>query len=109
MSNYVNERTELIEWLTFRHKAYFDVCKQELQAEISVLQDLIRDINYIIANLIYDEDFFNSWQLTHLEDLNEVYLEWLVQVEWELTRIDPPQWNELAETLQSSSKEEEEN
>jgi hypothetical protein len=84
MSNYINEQTELIERLTIRHKAYFDMCKQELQAEISVFQDLIHDIDYIIANLMYDKDFFNPRQLTHCEELNEHYLEQLVQIEREL-------------------------
>jgi hypothetical protein len=65
--------------------------RQELQAEVSVLRDLICDIDYIIADLVYDEDFFNPRQLTHLENLNEVYLEQLVQLEQELARIDPPQ------------------
>jgi hypothetical protein len=74
MSNYIDKQTKLIEQLTIRHKAYFDICRQELQAEISVLQDLIRNIDYIIGNLIYDEDFFNPKQLEHLEKLNEGYL-----------------------------------
>jgi hypothetical protein len=106
MSNYVDKQTELIERLTIRHRAYFDICKQELQAEISILKDLICDIDYIIVDLVYDKDFFNPWQLTHLETLNEAYLEQLVQMEWELARIDPPQWNESTETLKSSSEEE---
>jgi hypothetical protein len=105
MSNYVNERTKLIKRLTIQHKAYFNVYRQELQAEISVLQDLVRDINFIIGDLVDDEDFFNPRQLAHLEELNEHYLERLVQVEQELARIDPPRWNTSAETLQSSSEE----
>jgi hypothetical protein len=107
MSNYVDKRTKFIWWLTLCHKAYFNVCKQELRAEISVLRDLICDINYTITDLVYNKDFFNPRQLAHLKSLNEVYLEQLVQVEWELARIDPPQWNESTETLQSSSNEEE--
>jgi hypothetical protein len=91
MSNYVNKWTKLIEQLTIRHKVYFNVCKQELQAEISVLQDLIQDIDYIITDLVYDKDFFNPQQLEHLENLNKVYLERLVQTEQELVRISPPQ------------------
>jgi hypothetical protein len=109
MSNYIDKRTELIKQLTTRHKAYFNICKQELQVEISVLQDLICDIDYIIADLVYDKDFFNPRQLEHLEHLNKVYLEQLVQTEWELARINPPQWNESTETLQSFSEEEESN
>jgi hypothetical protein len=73
--------------------------------EISVLQDLIRDINYIITDLVYDKEFFNPQQLRHLETLNKVYLEQLVQIERELARIDPPQWNKSTVTLQSSSEE----
>jgi hypothetical protein len=106
MSNYVDEQTELIKQLTIRHKAYFNVCRQELWAEISVLQDLICDIDYIIGNLVNNEDFFNPRQLKHLKELNEHYLEQLVQTEWELVQIDPPQWNVSTETLQSSSEEE---
>jgi hypothetical protein len=106
MSNYVDEQAELIQQLTICHKAYFNVCKQELQAEISVLWDLICDIDYIIADLVYNKDFFNPQQLAHLESLNEGYLEQLVQTEQELTRIDQPQWNESTETLQSSLDEE---
>jgi hypothetical protein len=109
MSNYIDEWTELIQQLTIWHKAYFNVCKQELRAEISVLKDLICDIDYIIADLIYDENFFNPQQLTHLENLNKAYLERLVQLEQELARVDLPQWNKSTETLQSSLSEEESN
>jgi lipopolysaccharide biosynthesis protein len=59
MSNYVDERTEHIQRLTRQHQAYFDICKQELHADISVLKDLIWDIKYIIGDLIYDKDFFD--------------------------------------------------
>jgi hypothetical protein len=81
MSNYVDERAEYIQQLTLRHQAYFDICRQELRAEISVLRDLICDLDYIIGDLVYDEDFFNPQQLAHLENLNETYLERLVQTE----------------------------
>jgi uncharacterized protein YozE (UPF0346 family) len=107
MSNYVNEQAEYIQHLTLWHQAYFDICRQELHTEISVLQDLICDLDYIIADLVYDEAFFNPQQLAHLEELNETYLEQLVQTEWELARLDPPQWNESTETLQSSLSKEE--
>jgi hypothetical protein len=74
MSNYVDKRTEHIEHLTRQHQAYFDICKQELRADITILRDLIWDIEYIIGDLCYDEDFFNPQQLAHLEALNETYL-----------------------------------
>jgi hypothetical protein len=77
--------------------------------DISVLRDLICDLDYIIGDLVYDEDFFNPQQLAHLEALNEDYLQRLTHAEQELTRIDPPRWSESAETLQSSSSEEESN
>jgi hypothetical protein len=60
--------------LTCQHQAYFDICKQELHADISILWDLIWDIEYIIRDLVYDEDFFNPQQLAHLEALNKAYL-----------------------------------
>jgi hypothetical protein len=53
---------------------------------------------------MYDKDFFNPRQLGHLEELNEKCLEQLVQTEQELAWINPPQWNESTETLQSSSE-----
>jgi hypothetical protein len=93
--------------LTRQHQAYFDICKKELHADITVLRDLIWDIEYIIGDLCYNEDFFNSQQLAHLEALNETYLRRLASAQQELARIDPPQWNESTETLQSSSSEEE--
>jgi hypothetical protein len=37
MSNYVDEQAEYIQHLTLQHQAYFDICRQELRAEISVL------------------------------------------------------------------------
>jgi hypothetical protein len=92
--------------LTRQHQAYFDICKQELRADINVLRDLIWDIEYIIGDLVYNEDFFNPQQLTHLEALNEAYLRRLMHAQQELARIDPPWWNESTETLQSSSSEE---
>jgi hypothetical protein len=106
MSNYVDEWAEHIQHLTCQHQAYFDICKQELHADISVLRDLIWDIEYIIGDLVYDKDFFNPQQLAHLKALNETYLQRLTHVQWELARIDPPLWNESMETLQSSSSEE---
>jgi hypothetical protein len=106
MSNYVDERTEHIQHLTRQHQAYFDICKQELRADISVLRDLIWDIEYIIGDLVYDEDFFNPQQLAHLEALNKAFLQRLTHAQQELARIDPPRWNESTETLQSSSSEE---
>jgi hypothetical protein len=106
MNNYVDERTEHIQHLTRQHQAYFDICKQELRADISVLRDLIWDIKYIIRDLVNDEDFFNPQQLTHLEALNKAYLHRLTHAQQELARIDPPQWNKSTETLQSSSSEE---
>jgi hypothetical protein len=107
MSNYIDKRAKYIQQLTLQHQAYFDICKQELHTEISVLQDLICDLDYIIADLVYDEDFFSPQQLEHLDRLNAAYLEQLVQTEQELARLDLPQWNESTETLQSSSSEEE--
>jgi hypothetical protein len=74
MSNYVDERTEHIEHLTCQHQAYFDICKKELHTDITVLRDLIWDIEYIIGDLCYNEDFFNPQQLAHLEALNKTYL-----------------------------------
>jgi hypothetical protein len=109
MSNYIDERASYIQQLTLRHQAYFDICRQELRAEISVLRDLICDLDYIIGDLVYNEDFFSPQQLVHLEALNKTYLERLVQTERELARINPPQWNKSTETLQSSSSEEESN
>jgi hypothetical protein len=106
MNNYINERAEHIQHLTHQHQAYFDICKQEIRADIQVLRDLIWDIEYIIGDLCYDEDFFNPQQLVHLEALNETYLQQLASAQWELARIDPPQWSESTETLQSSSSEE---
>jgi hypothetical protein len=106
MNNYIDKRAEHIQHLTRQHQAYFDICKQELRADISVLRDLIWDIEYIIGDLVYDEDFFNPQQLTHLEALNKTYLQRLMRAQQELARIDPPQWNESTETLQSSSSEE---
>jgi hypothetical protein len=41
MSNYVDKQAKYIQQLTLRHQAYFDICRQELRAEISVLRDLI--------------------------------------------------------------------
>jgi hypothetical protein len=81
MSNYIDERAKYIQQLTLQHQAYFDICKQELRTEISVLWDLICDLDYTIADLIYDEAFFNPQQLAHLENLNETYLEQLAQME----------------------------
>jgi hypothetical protein len=107
MSNYIDKRAKYIQQLTLWHQAYFDICRQELHAEISVLQDLICNLDYIITDLIYDEAFFSPQQLAHLEDLNKTYLKRLVQTEQELARLDLPQWNESTETLQSSSNEEE--
>jgi hypothetical protein len=75
MSNYVNEQAEYIQHLTLRHQAYFNICRQELCADISVLRDLICDLDYIIGDLVYNEDFFNPQQLAHLEALNETYLQ----------------------------------
>jgi hypothetical protein len=75
MSNYINEQTEHIQHLTRQHQAYFDICKQELRADISVLRDLIWDIEYIIRDLVYNEDFFSPQQLMHLEALNKAYLQ----------------------------------
>jgi hypothetical protein len=95
--------------LTHQHKAYFNICKQELCADITVLRDLIWDIEYIIGDLCYDEDFFNPQQLAHLKALNKTYLQRLASAQQELARIDPPQWSESTETLQSSSSEEESN
>jgi hypothetical protein len=106
MSNYVDERAEHIQHLTRQHQAYFDICKQEIRADIQVLRDLIWDIEYIIGDLCYDEDFFDPRQLTHLKALNETYLQRLTSAQQELARIDPPQWTESTETLQSSSSEE---
>jgi hypothetical protein len=106
MSNYVDERAEYIQQLTLRHQAYFNICRQELRADISILRDLICDLNYIIGDLVYDKDFFSPQQLAHLEALNEAYLQQLTHAEQELARINPPQWNESTETLQSSSSEE---
>jgi hypothetical protein len=74
MSNYIDEQAEYIQQLTLRHQAYFDICKQELHAEISVLQDLICNLNYIITDLVYNEDFFSPQQLEHLDSLNATYL-----------------------------------
>jgi hypothetical protein len=90
MSNYVDEQAKYIQQLTLRHQAYFDICRQELRADISVLRDLICNLNYIIGDLVYDEDFFSPQQLTHLEALNETYLQRLTHAEQELARIDPP-------------------
>jgi hypothetical protein len=59
MGNYVNERAKYIQQLTIQHQAYFDICKQELHTEIMILRDLICDLNYIITDLLYDEEFFN--------------------------------------------------
>jgi hypothetical protein len=109
MSNYVDERANHIQHLTRQHQAYFDICKQEIRADIQVLRDLIWDIEYIIGDLCYDEEFFDPRQLAYLEALNETYLERLTSAQQELARIDPPQWTELTETLQSSSGEEESN
>jgi hypothetical protein len=106
MSNYINERADHIQHLICQHQAYFDICKQEIRADISVLRDLIWDIEYIIGDLVYDEDFFNPQQLAHLEALNKTYLQRLTHAQQELARIDPPLWNESTETLQSSSSEE---
>jgi hypothetical protein len=106
MNNYVNERAEHIQHLTRQHQAYFDICKQEIRADIQVLRDLIWDIEYIIGDLCYDEDFFDPRQLAHLEALNETYLQRLNSAQQELARIDLPQWTESTETLQSSSSEE---
>jgi hypothetical protein len=78
MSNYVDEQAEYIQKLTLRHQAYFDISRQELRAEISVLQDLICNLDYIIADLVYDEDFFSPQQLEHLDSLNTTYLKRLV-------------------------------
>jgi hypothetical protein len=75
MSNYVDKQADHIQHLTRQHQAYFHICKQELHADISVLRDLIWDIEYIIGDLVYNEDFFNPQQLTHLEALNETYLQ----------------------------------
>jgi hypothetical protein len=108
MSNYVDERADHIEHLTRQHRAYFDICKQEIRADIQVLRDLIWDIEYIIGDLCYDEEFFNPLQLAHLEALNETYLQRLAHAQQELAWIDPPQWTESTETLQSSSSDEEE-
>jgi hypothetical protein len=55
---------------------------------------------------VYNKDFFNPKQLEHLKNLNETYLEKLVQTEWELAQIDPPQWNVSTDTLASSLEEE---
>jgi hypothetical protein len=109
MSNYVDKRAENIQHLTRQHQAYFDICKQEIWADIQVLRDLIWDIEYVIGDLCYDEEFFDPRQLTHLEALNETYLQRLTSAQQELARIDPPQWTESTETLQSSSSEEESN
>jgi hypothetical protein len=109
MSNYIDERTKHIQHLTRQHQAYFNICKQEIRADIQVLWDLIWDIEYIIGDLCYNEDFFNLQQLAHLEALNETYLQRLSSAQQELARIDPPQWTESTETLQSSSSEEESN
>jgi hypothetical protein len=109
MSNYVDERTEHIQHLTRQHQAYFNICKQELCVDIQVLRDLIWDVEYIIRDLCYDEDFFNPQQLAHLEALNETYLQRLASAQQELARIDPPQWGESTDTLQSSSSEEADN
>jgi hypothetical protein len=79
MNNYVNKRAEHIEHLTRQHQAYFDICKQELRTDISILRDLIWDIKYIIRNLVYNEDFFNPQQLAHLEALNKTYLQRLTR------------------------------
>jgi hypothetical protein len=106
MSNYINERAEYIQQLTLRHQAYFDICRQELRADISVLRDLICDLDYIIGDLVYNKDFFSPQQLMHLEALNKAYLQRLMHAEQELARINLPQWNESTETLQSSSSEE---
>jgi hypothetical protein len=106
MNNYIDERAKHIQHLTRQHQAYFDICKQEIRADIQVLRDLIWDLEYIIGDLCYDEDFFNPQQLAHLEALNEAYLQRLNSTQQELARIDPPQWSESAETLQSSSSEE---
>jgi hypothetical protein len=105
MNNYMDERAEHIQHLTHQHQAYFNICKQEIWADIQVLRDLIWDIEYIIGDLCYDKDFFNPQQLAHLETLNETYLQRLHSAQQELARIDPPQWTELTETLQSSSSE----
>jgi hypothetical protein len=109
MSNYVDECADHIQHLARQHQAYFEICKQELRADIQVLRDLIWDIEYIIGDLCYDEEFFNPRQLAHLEALNETYLQRLASVQQELARIDPPQWTESTETLQSSSSEGESN
>jgi hypothetical protein len=109
MNNYIDERAEHIQHLTCQHQAYFDICKKELRADITVLRDLIWDIEYIIGDLCYDEDFFNPQQLTHLKALNETYLRRLASTQQELARINPPQWTKSTETLQSSSSEEESN
>jgi hypothetical protein len=106
MNNYIDERAEHIQHLTRQHQAYFDICKQEIRADIQVLRDLIWDLEYIIGDLCYDEDFFNPQQLAHLEALNETYLRRLNSTQQELARINPPQWSESTETLQSSSSEE---
>jgi hypothetical protein len=106
MSNYVDEHAEHIQHLTRQHQAYFDICKQEIRADIQVLRDLIWDIEYIIGDLCYDEEFFDPRQLTHLESLNETYLQRLTSTQQELARIDPPQWTESTDMLQSSSSEE---
>jgi hypothetical protein len=66
MSNYIEEWTELIEQLTIHHKAYFDICRQELHTEISVLQDLICDINYIIADVMVPRDRGSEWAWWYL-------------------------------------------
>jgi hypothetical protein len=105
MNNYVDKQAKHIQHLTCQHQAYFDICKQELRADISVLRDLIWDIEYIIRDLVYDKDFFNPQQLAHLEALNKTYLQRLTRTQQELARINPPQWNESTDTLQSSSSE----
>jgi hypothetical protein len=65
-----------------------------------------RSHDNIIGDLCYDEDFFDPRQLAHLEALNKTYLQRLTSAQQELARIDPPQWTESTETLQSSSSEE---
>jgi hypothetical protein len=81
MNNYIDERAEHIQHLTCQHRAYFDICKKELCADIQVLRDLIWDIKYIIGDLCYNEDFFNPQQLAHLEALNETYLQRLASAQ----------------------------
>jgi hypothetical protein len=109
MSNYVNERNTYIEQLTIWQLAYFENCQCKLQAELSILHNLICDIDYIIADLVYNEDFFDPRQLDHLKQLSKVYQEQLVQVKRELARVKPPMWTAFTETLFSSSEEEDDN